>query len=69
MKLLGTITKTMFYNNDKTIAKDYIIPYDGSFLSIDIGRLVYLTQDNEIVLESYKDKKNRELRNWVLDNE
>ena len=73
MKLLGSITKKMFWNKEKSFISSelqkYTIPFQGDFLAVDIGRHIYLNETGQVVLESYKDKKNRELEVYAYEKE
>lgn len=73
MKLLGTITRKMFYTGEKTFMtpelETYTIPHLGGFLGIDVGRQIYLNDEGQVVLEPYKAKKSRELQVWISEQE
>lgn len=74
MKLLWSITREMFNTNNKvfTTAESvkYTLPYEGNFLSVDVGRLIFLDEaSGQIVLETFKAKRIRETKKFLLDEE
>lgn len=73
MKLVGGITRTMYYNKDKTFINEklekYTAPIVGDIMSIDIGRLVFMDDSGQLVLETYRNKKLRETKDYLFERE
>lgn len=74
MKLIGIITKGMYYNqNPKFISHTdlqmYKIPTD-TMCALDIGRFIYLNEETgELKLESYKNKSIREAKTYIYEKQ
>lgn len=72
MRIVGYISKHMYHVKNTTLIgidlKHYKIPLD-EITDYDIGRKVMLDDDNNIVLESYKDKKQRLKSIYIAEKE
>ena len=74
MKILGTVTKQMFYNQNNTFKsytdlKNYKIPLD-TIMALDIGRIIYLNEDSmEVELETFRAKTIRETKTFLYEKE
>lgn len=73
MKILGKITREMYWDQNKVIITPeltrHIVPIDGLYMTVDVGRLVLLDDNGVVCLESFKDKKLRETGMYLIEKE
>lgn len=73
MKLLGGITRAMYWAKDKNFMNErlerYVAPIVGDIMTIDVGRLVFMDDGGQLVMETYRDKKLRETKQYLFERE